>query len=91
MFSSQWLNLVSQGNALLSAELFRKPVSRVLVISLQHDMASKTSQTNLSEQGKLLLAKLGRDFLEVETEQRLYMTGKRWEKRQNHEWKLKLI
>ena len=30
-------------------------------------MASKTSQTNLSEQGKLLLAELGRDFLEVKS------------------------
>ena len=30
-------------------------------------MASKTSQINLSKQGKLLLAKLGRDFLEVES------------------------
>ena len=30
-------------------------------------MASKKSQTNLSEQGKLLLAELGRDFLEVES------------------------
>ena len=30
-------------------------------------MASKTSQTNLSEQGKLLLAELGGDFLEVES------------------------
>ena len=30
-------------------------------------MASKTSQTNLSEQGKLLLVELGRDFLEVES------------------------
>ena len=39
-------------------------------------MASKASQTNLSEQGKLLFAELGRDFLE-----RLYMTGKRWEKK----------
>ena len=28
-----------------------------------YNMASKTSQTNLSEQGKLLLAELGRDFL----------------------------
>ena len=35
------------------------------------------------EHGKFLLAELGRDFLEVEElgrEQRLYMTGKRWEK-----------
>ena len=30
-------------------------------------MASKTSQTNLGEQGKLLLAELGRGFLEVES------------------------
>ena len=30
-------------------------------------MASKTSQTNLSEQGKLWLAELGRNFLEVES------------------------
>ena len=30
-------------------------------------MASKTSQTNLSEQGKLSLAELGRNFLEVES------------------------
>ena len=30
-------------------------------------MASKTSQTNLGEHGKLLLAELGRDFLEVES------------------------
>ena len=29
-------------------------------------MASKTSQINFSEHGKLLLAELGRDFLEVE-------------------------
>ena len=49
-------------------------------------MASKTSQTNLSEQGKFLLAELGRDFLEVESTG--YMTGKRWGKRQNYEWKL---
>ena len=31
------------------------------------NMASKTRQTNFSEQGKLLLAELGRDFLEVES------------------------
>ena len=30
-------------------------------------MTSITSQTNFSEQGKLLLAKLGRDFLEVKS------------------------
>ena len=30
-------------------------------------MASKTSQTNLSEQGELWLAELGRDFLEVKS------------------------
>ena len=30
-------------------------------------MASKTSQTNYSEQRKLLLAELGRGFLEVES------------------------
>ena len=31
-------------------------------------MASKTSQVNFSEQGKLLFAELVRDFLEVESE-----------------------
>ena len=32
-----------------------------------YNMASKTSQTNLGEQGKLLLAELGKHFLEVES------------------------
>ena len=32
-----------------------------------YNMASKTSETDLSEQGKLLLAELGRGFLEVES------------------------
>ena len=40
---------------------------QIVVISLKHGFNSKTSQTNLSEQGKLLLAELGRDFLEVES------------------------
>ena len=42
-------------------------------------MASKTSQTNLSEQGKLLLVELGRGFLEVESkgqENRVAKKGK---------------
>ena len=62
---SQWLNHVSQGNA-LSAELFCMAVSRKWLFL--YNMASKTSQTNLGEQGKLLLAEsLGRGFLEVES------------------------
>ena len=36
-------------------------------------MASKTSQTNLSEQGKLLLAELGRGFLEAESKGYIYI------------------
>ena len=50
-------------------------------------MASKTSQTNLSEEGKLLLAELGRGFLEVKRKGYIWQenVGK---KKQNHEWKL---
>ena len=51
---------------------------QIVVISLQHGF--KTSQTNLSEQGKFLLAELGRGFLEVESKGYIYMTGKCWEK-----------
>ena len=64
VFSSQWLKHVSQRNA-LSAELFRMSVSRLWLFL--YNMASKTSQTNLSEQGKLLLAELGTGFLEAES------------------------
>ena len=43
-------------------------------------MAFKTSQTTFSEQGKLLLAELVRDFLEVESKGYMWQenVGKKW-------------
>ena len=50
-------------------------------------MASKTRQTNFSEQGKLLLAELDRDFLEVEGKGYIYKQENVRKKGQRHEWK----
>lgn len=65
VFSSQWLNHVSRGNA-LSAELFRMEISRLWLCLC--NMASKTSCiTSFAKQENLLLAQLGRDFPDVES------------------------
>ena len=37
------------------------------IVVIFYNVPSKTSQTNLSEQGKLLWAELGREFLEIES------------------------
>ena len=57
--------LTSLGYA-LSAELFRMPIPDSGYFSTTW-LLKQVTQTNLSEQGKLLSAELVRDFLEVES------------------------
>ena len=66
VFSSQWLNRVSRGNA-LSAQLFRMHISRQWLCLEAIWLLNQVAQQIFSEQEKLLLAELGRDFPEVES------------------------
>ena len=66
VFSSQWLNRVSRGNA-LSAQLFRMHISRQWLCLEAIWLLNQVAQQIFSEQEKLLSAELGRDFPEVES------------------------
>ena len=54
---------------------------QTVVISLQHGFQNKSNKYQRSNKAELLLAELGRDFLEVEGKGYRSVTGKNWEKK----------
>ena len=85
VFSSLWLNHVSQGNV-LSWSYFVCQFTDSGYFSATW-LLKQVKQISAIEQGELLLAELGRDFLEVEGKGHRSVTAKNWEKGERHEWK----